>query len=52
MASTLVQAYFASGLIAARPAMPLVAPSIICFYAATDNGHVYLWTGVGWVTLL
>jgi len=44
--------YFGSGLLAARPAAPVVAAGCVAFYAATDDGHVYLWTGAAWFTVI
>lgn len=54
MASTLATTYFGQGLLAARPATPLVVTGASAIYAATDNGHIYMWAGaaVGWKTIL
>jgi hypothetical protein len=42
--------YFATGVIANRPATPNVAPNTIAFYYATDTLVLYMWTGAAWVT--
>jgi hypothetical protein len=54
MASTLTPAYFGSGTLAARPAVPSLAAGASALYAATDNGHLYMWAGVaiGWKTII
>ena len=52
--SNAMKNYFQSGLLAARPATPLVCPGGSAIYAATDNGHVYMWAGaaVGWKIII
>jgi|GEM_PF-3084092 len=44
--------YFQSGLLAARPATPLVATGCSAFYYATDNSHLYAWNGSAWKTVI
>lgn len=50
--TNLMGSYFGSGLLAARPAAPLVPAGASAVYAATDNGHIYMWSGAAWKTIL
>jgi len=44
-----VDAYFARGLAAARPASPPIAPGATGFYYATDTSVLSIWNGSAWV---
>ena len=43
--TNLSQNYFGSGVIASRPATPLIANGASAIYFATDTNHVYMWSG-------
>jgi hypothetical protein len=48
MTSTLITAYMGQGLLAARPATPLIATGTFGYYYATDNSTLYIYAGGVW----